>query len=59
MDVWNVHNFMLREEKGSWGADIPPGIPATQGILYEVDDSLTISMQPSRSTQESHDIIDS
>jgi hypothetical protein len=39
VDVWNAHNFMLREEKGSWGADIPPGIPATQGILYEIEDS--------------------
>lgn len=39
VDIWNVHNFMLREEKDSWGADIPPGIPATQGILYEIEDS--------------------
>jgi hypothetical protein len=54
-----MYTTLLREEKGSRGVDIPPGIPATQGILYEVDDSLTISTQPSRSTQESHDIIDS
>jgi len=39
VDVWNVHNFILREEKDAWGADIPPGIPATQGILYEIEDA--------------------
>ena len=31
IDVWNVHNFILREERGSWGVDIPPGIAATAG----------------------------
>lgn len=39
VDVWNVHAFVLREEKGSWGADIPAGINATQGQLYEVLDN--------------------
>lgn len=39
VDVWNVHNFLLREERGSWGVDIPPGLPDRRGRLYEVDDS--------------------
>lgn len=39
IDVWNVHNFILREERGSWGVDIPPGLPDDRGILYEIDDS--------------------
>lgn len=39
VDVWNVHNFLLREERGSWGVDIPPGLPDRRGVLYEVDDS--------------------
>jgi len=39
VDVWNIHNFILREERGSWGVDIPPGMTETQGVLYEVDDS--------------------
>jgi len=39
VDVWNVHNFILREERGSWGVDIPPGLPDDRGILYEIDDS--------------------
>ncbi|MCX7840656.1 MAG: hypothetical protein N2559_14570, partial [Anaerolineae bacterium] len=39
IDVWNVHNFILREERGSWGVDIPPGFADATGVLYEVDDS--------------------
>ncbi len=39
IDVWNVHGFVLREERGSWGVDIPPGIADDQGILYEIADS--------------------
>jgi hypothetical protein len=38
IDVWNVHGFILREERGSWGVDIPPGIADDQGMLYEIDD---------------------
>ncbi len=38
VDVWNIHNFILREERNSWGVDIPPGVDADQGILFEVDD---------------------
>ncbi|MDH7487793.1 MAG: hypothetical protein QHJ81_16160, partial [Anaerolineae bacterium] len=38
VDVWNVHAFILREEKDSWGVDIPPGIEATRGLLYEIED---------------------
>jgi hypothetical protein len=39
VDVWNVHNFILREERGSWGVDIPPGMPDEWGTLYEIEDS--------------------
>lgn len=38
VDVWNVHNFILQEKAGSWGCGIPPGIPATEGRLYTLDD---------------------
>jgi hypothetical protein len=38
VDVWNIHAFILREEKDSWGVDIPPGISDTKGILYEIED---------------------
>jgi hypothetical protein len=39
VDVWNVHNFILREERGSWGVGIPPGLAAEQGQLFEVGDN--------------------
>lgn len=38
-DAWHVHNFILREERGSWGVDIPPGLPDDRGMLREVNDS--------------------
>lgn len=39
VDAWNVHAFVLREERGSWGADIPAGSTVNTGILYSVDDN--------------------
>ena len=44
VDVWNIHNMILREERGSWGCDIPPGIDADQGMLYEVQDNDNIEI---------------
>lgn len=38
VDWWTVHGFVLREEKDSWGVDIPPGLNASQGKLYEISD---------------------
>lgn len=38
VDVWNIHNFILREEADSWGVGIPPGFDDTQGELYEIAD---------------------
>jgi hypothetical protein len=38
VDVWNVHGFVLREERGSWGVDIPPGLSDERGNLYEIED---------------------
>ncbi len=38
VDVWNVHAFILREERGSWGVDIPPGMAEGAGTLYEISD---------------------
>jgi len=39
VDIWAVHNAILREERGSWGVDIPPGIGANTGRLYEIEDN--------------------
>lgn len=39
VDVWNVHAFVLREERDSWGVSIPPGFDEVdQGMLYEIED---------------------
>jgi hypothetical protein len=38
VDVWNIHAFILREERDSWGVDIPPGMDVAQGQLYEIAD---------------------
>jgi hypothetical protein len=39
VEMWHIHNFILREERGSWGVDIPPGIEVDQGRLYDVQDN--------------------
>ncbi len=37
-DLWTVHGFVLREQKDSWGTEIPPGMQETAGKLREVVD---------------------
>ena len=37
-DLWSIHLFILREERDSWGIDIPPGLDETTGQLYEIED---------------------
>lgn len=37
-DLWSIHLFILREERDSWGIGIPPGMDATSGELYEIED---------------------
>lgn len=45
VDGWAIHNFILNERSCDhykdaqicWGADIPPGIDATDGLVVEVD----------------------
>ena len=38
VDWWTVHGYVLREQKGSWGVEIPPGMNVRDGALYEVED---------------------
>ncbi|MDX1615484.1 MAG: hypothetical protein R3300_14320 [Candidatus Promineifilaceae bacterium] len=47
VDIWTIHGFILREQAGSWGVDIPPGFEEPIGRLYEIDDhdDLTIFRQ--------------
>jgi hypothetical protein len=39
VDLWNIHNGILPEKKLGWGAEIPPGIDATQGVLRDIQDN--------------------
>ncbi|MGD9317674.1 MAG: hypothetical protein PVG56_12610, partial [Anaerolineae bacterium] len=39
LDAWHIHNGILNEERAGWGADIPPGIDATQGVIRAVEDN--------------------
>ena len=47
VDVWNVHAFILREERDNWGVAIPPGMAEQTGRLYEIadHDNITIFRQ--------------
>ncbi|OQB25718.1 MAG: Disaggregatase related repeat protein [Chloroflexi bacterium ADurb.Bin180] len=47
VDVWNIHAYILQEVQGSWGAGIPVGISATQGMVYDLqqNDSLAVFRQ--------------
>ncbi len=39
VDVWNMHAFVLREERGNWGVGMPPGFTTEQlGMLWDIDD---------------------
>lgn len=38
VDVWSIHNFILPEIRGDWGAEIPPGIDADFGEITGVED---------------------
>ena len=38
VDVWTVHAYVLREERDSWGVDIPPGMTEDSGDLFEIED---------------------
>ncbi len=37
VDIWNVHNFILKETADDYGAGIPPGSNALQGVTYPTD----------------------
>jgi len=44
VDVWNIHNMILQEVRGSWGGDIPPGIDADLGRLYTIGDNANVDI---------------
>ena len=52
-DAWNVHSFILREASCAaypdcWGAEISPGVEASAGELYELDDTDDLGIFASR-----------
>jgi len=43
-DAWHINNYVLREERGAWGAGIPAGIEANAGQLYEIADNANAAL---------------
>jgi hypothetical protein len=44
IDIWNVHAFILREERDNWGVGIPLGMADETGELYEIDDHADLAI---------------
>ncbi len=44
VDLWHIHNAILNEERGGWGAEIPPGSSAAKGEVRAVDDNDNMTM---------------
>ncbi len=43
-DWWTMHAYILREEVGSWGAGIPPGMNQKRGVLYNIEDHASLEL---------------
>ena len=44
-DLFTAHAYVLREERDSWGVDIPPGMDDVNvGELYEIDDHARLDL---------------
>lgn len=44
IDIWGIHTFILREKRGDWGAEIPPGVDATEGWLLEPNQNADVGI---------------
>ena len=50
VDAWSIHNYILNERScdvypgDCWGADIPPGIEAAEGLVIGVDETDRIDL---------------
>lgn len=38
-DGWNIHGFILNEERSKWGAGIPPGLDDDSGLVLDVQET--------------------
>jgi hypothetical protein len=39
VDVWNIHNVIVNEQRGAWGAEIPPGFDVEEGVVRSPGDA--------------------
>jgi hypothetical protein len=39
VDIWNVHGFILNEQRDVWGADIPAGFTQNTGTIFDWHDN--------------------
>jgi hypothetical protein len=44
VDVWHIHNAIVNEQRGEWGAEIPPGIDAEEGAVRLPDDNDSMAL---------------
>jgi hypothetical protein len=44
VDVWNMHFYIIREVKGEWGGDFPPGVDDPIGREYTLRDHVDINI---------------
>jgi hypothetical protein len=44
VDVWNIHNQILQEVEGEWGADIPPGIDPEGAVIRDPWDNYSVEI---------------
>ena len=47
-DFWSIHSFILRENLNDWGTGIPPGVAATAGELYTLEQTDDVEIFKSR-----------
>ena len=44
VDAWGIHAFILNEQAGNWGADIPRGVSATEGWVLTTAQNADFSL---------------
>ena len=56
-DAWHIHTFILREASCAvypgecWGSEIPPGISADHGMMYDLEDTDNLNVFQDRIVQ--------
>ena len=44
VDGWSIHGFILNEERGGWGAEIPPGVNVDSGLVIDVQQTTDVDL---------------